>query len=518
MPAAKENLKKISADDLKVGMFIVNLGRSWFAHPFLRNQFAVTSPKQIKKLKKYGITEVYIDPRRGIDVPLPKIELLASDSAPRAILEAPERTKSHEPKRATFASASRAILGAPEETQAYEPKSTISPSPPALSLKGEPPLDGAGPDVSFPPLEKSDSMAYWQENVGKLQESLPSDMGAYRIPYDEDFPYANEIESARAIQWEAQNVVRQVMNDVRMGRSIESERVKRVVHSMVDSILRNPDALVSLTRMRSLDEYTFVHSLDVCILSLSLARHLNLSREEMMEVGIGALLHDVGKMRLPTQLLKKPDTLSENEWVEVRKHPVYSLEILESSQGIPDSAKQLALQHHERFNGCGYPFGLKGDTIGTYGQIVGIIDFYDAITTDRPYQKGIQPHEAIRQIYEKGQGEFNRLMVERFIQCIGIYPFGTLVLMDTEEMGIVCGVRPEALLRPKVLVIYRNSRTFYPEPFLADLTEKADHSSWYKRSIIMPLDPSKWNLCVDDYLGDLKRTLREQVSPLPAIT
>jgi HD-GYP domain-containing protein (c-di-GMP phosphodiesterase class II) len=349
-----------------------------------------------------------------------------------------------------------------------------------------------------------------------VEESLPSHGTALRIPYDDNVPYANEIESARAIQWEAQNVVRQVMNDVRMGRSIESERVKRVVNSMVDSILRNQEALVSLTRMKSLDEYTFVHSLDVCILSLSLARHLNLSREEMMEVGIGALLHDVGKMRLPTQVLKKPDTLSENEWVEVRKHPVYSLEIMEASQGIPDSSKQLALQHHERFNGSGYPFGLKGDTISTYGQIVGMVDFYDAITTDRPYQKAIQPHEAIRQIYEKGQGEFDRLMVERFIQCIGIYPFGTLVVMDTEEMGIVCGVKPDALLRPKVLVIFRNSRTPYPEPFVADLNEKADHSTWYKRSIIMPLDPSKWNVRVDDYLGDLKRTLREQVTAVTA--
>ncbi len=487
MPTAKENLKRISVDDLKVGMFIVNLGRSWFTHPFLRNQFSITSPKQIKKLKKYGIKEVYIDPRKGLGVPFRKIELEPSD----------------------FPSAEK--LEAPEEPHLYDEQSAISGSASPLPLKGEPPLNGAGAGGSFTPPETSDSMAYWQENVRKVEESLPSPEGAFRIPYDDNVPYANEIESARAIQWEAQNVVRNVMNDVRMGRSIESERVKRVVNSMVDSILRNQDALASLTRMRGLDEYTFVHSLDVCILSLSLARHLNLSREEMMEVGIGALLHDVGKMKLPTQVLKKPDTLSENEWVEVRKHPVYSLEIMERSQGIPEPSKQLALQHHERYNGSGYPFGLKGDTIGTYGQIVGIIDLYDAITTDRPYQKAIQPHEAIRQIYEMGKGEFNRLMVERFIQCIGIYPFGTLILMDTEEMGIVCGVKPDALLRPNVLVIYQNSRTPYPEPFVADLTEKADHSSWYKRSIIMPLDPSKWNIRVDDYLGDLKRTLREQV-------
>jgi HD-GYP domain-containing protein (c-di-GMP phosphodiesterase class II) len=499
MLTPKENLKRISVDDLKMGMFIVNLGRSWLAHPFLRNQFSITSPKQIKKLKKYGIREVYIDPRRGFDVPLPKIELKASYPPPVGKLKAPEGAR------------------LPEKAQLNNEQIDLSGGPSLSPMKGEPPLNGAGPEVSFKPPEKSDSMAYWQENVRKVEESLPSHDAPFRIPYDDDVPYANEIESARAIQWEAQNVVRQVMNDVRMGRSIESERVKRVVNSIVDSILRNQDALVSLTRMKSLDEYTFVHSLDVCILSLSLARHLNLSREEMMEVGIGALLHDVGKMKLPTQVLKKPDTLSENEWVEVRKHPVYSLEIMEASQGISEPSKQLALQHHERYNGCGYPFGLKGDTIGTYGQIVGIIDFYDAVTTDRPYQKAIQPHEAIRQIYERGQGEFNRLMVERFIQCIGIYPFGTLVLMDTEEMGIVCGVRPEILLRPNVLAIYQNSRTPYPEPFLADLTEKADHSSWYKRSIIMPLDPSKWNIRVEDYLGDLKRTLREQLTSVPAI-
>ena len=143
------------------------------------------------------------------------------------------------------------------------------------------------------------------------------------------------------------------------------------------------------------------------------------------------------------------------------------------------------------------------------GQITGIIDYYDAVTTDRPFQKAIAPHEATRQLYEKGLEEFNRFMVERFIQCIGIYPFGTFVLLDTEEMGIVCGVKPEMLLRPNVLVIYQNSKMAYPQPFLADLTEKTDRSSWYKRSIIMPLEPEQWNIRIRDYLGEHKGTPRE---------
>jgi len=200
--------------------------------------------------------------------------------------------------------------------------------------------------------------------------------------------------------------------------------------------------------------------------------------------------------------------------VEMRKHPIYSVEIMEASHDLPDKSKELALQHHERCNGKGYPFGVKGETIGLFGQIAGVVDFYDAITADRPYQKAIPPHEAIRQIYEKGCLEFDRLLVERFIQCIGIYPFGTLVLLDTEEMAVVCGTQGESLLRPKVLVIYRNSKTLYPEPFMADLSEKSENSSWYRRSIIMPLDPEKWNIHLEAYLGELRKNLNGQILSL----
>ena len=512
MNTDKAKLKKISVDELKVGMFIVNLGRSWISHPFFRNQLKVDSPKKIEKLKKYGISEVYIDPQQGLDVPSPKVEgegpihSEGEESNPRPELS---NKGQEEPKALSF-----------------DAPSPPSPAVETLSKKGTelvPPFEAPPPnpynggavaeassDGPFQKLEKSDSVVFWEENIGKVEESLLSPESSLRIAFDDEIPFIKEIHTARKVKVEAETVVRNVIKEVRMGKSIEGDRVKRAVNSMVDSVLRNHDALASLARMKSYDEYIFVHSLDVCILSLSMARHLNLPREEMVEIGIGALLHDVGKMKIDPHILKKPDTLSEKEWVEVRKHPVYGLEIMEESKEIPEQSKQLALQHHERYNGNGYPFGLKGEAISLGGQIAGIIDFYDAVTTDRPFQKAVQPHEAIRKIYETGPGEFNRLMVERFIQCIGIYPFGTFVLLDTEEMGIVCGVKPEMLLRPNVLVIYKNSKTPYPQPFLADLTEKADQSSWYKRSIIMPLEPEKWKLPIDDYLGEFKRTLQEK--------
>jgi putative nucleotidyltransferase with HDIG domain len=489
----RANLKKISVDDLKVGMFIVNLGRSWIRHPFFRNQLKISSEKQINKLKNHDISDVYIDPARGLDVSPRKSDW---DVTPGLL------DKIIEPQVEVLrGNAGKPLLLSPHG----------SPTLPATPFEENPGNHEGAPDLPPEQRENSDSMVYWQENVGKVEESLPDQDIPPGIPFGDHVPYAKELETAQVAHKEAQNVVRNIMNDVRMGKSIESERVKKVVNSMVDSILRNPDAMVSLTQMKNYDEYTFVHSLDVCILSLSMARHINLSREEMMQVGIGALLHDVGKMKIDPYILKKPDTLSAQEWVEMRKHPIYSLQIMEASHGFPEESKQLALQHHERYNGTGYPFGLKGEGIGVLGQIVGIVDFYDAITSDRAFRKALQPHEAIRQIYEKGHVEFDRLLVERFIQCIGIYPFGTLVLLDTEEMAVVCGTQGDSLLRPQVLVIYRNSKTPYPEPFLADLSEKSESSSWYRRSIIMPLDPEKWNIQLETYLGDLRKNLNGQI-------
>ncbi len=520
MDTAKLRLKKIKIEELKVGMFIVNLGRSWFTHPFLRNQLEITSEKQIQKMRNYRIQEVYIDPERGMDVPSPEPDIVDSivpvpevPSENSPVIETPGETEeppSPADTRDALDTPCPTSEGPGENALAAETLGeTRGLSFPADTLS--PTIEG-GMDVFYKQLEKTESVVYWENNINKVGKNLFPIRAPITTPIVEQVAYTQEIKVARVVQEEAHSVVRNIMNDVRMGRSIESERVKRVVNNMVDSILRNRDALVSLTRIRKFDEYTFVHSLDVCIFCLSLGRHLSLSHEEMLEIGMGALLHDVGKMRISPHILKKPDMLSPTDWVEVRKHPIYSLEIMEASTGIPEQSKQLAVQHHERYDGSGYPFGLKGDTIGVFGQIAGIVDFYDSVTSDRPYQKAIQPHDGIRQIYERSHAEFNQSLVEQFIQCTGIHPFGTLVLLDTEEIGIVCGVNSETLLRPRVLIIYRNSKTPYDQPFMADLAEKSEQSQWYKRTVIMPLDPRKWNIRIEAYLSDIRKNLNGQLN------
>ncbi len=426
MGSQKTNLKKIKIEELKIGMFIVDLDRSWFKHPFLMNQKKITSQEQIEKLKAYGILEVYVDPEKGLVFP--------QDSA---VQEDPTLS-------------SEEIVGRIEEKQ-------VTSQPPSLS--GEIPLE-------------------------------------------------KELGSARIVQQEAHTIIREVMQDVRLGKNVESEKVKYVVSRMIESIFRNRDALASLTRIKEYDDYTFVHSINVCILCLTLGRHLNVHPEELQQIGIGALLHDAGKMKVPLQILNKPGRVTEEEFFEIKKHPLYSVEVLEKAGGIPEASKQIALQHHERYNGRGYPYNLQGEDISKFGQISAIVDVYDAITSDRVYKKALSPYEGMQKIYEWAKIDFNQTLVERFIQCMGIYPVGTFTLLDTGEMGIVSSINHGKLLRPNIHLIYQNFKNRYPQPMVVDLMEKSGDSQGFKRTIITPLDPTPWNIQVDDYLPSLKNDLK----------
>ncbi len=413
---------KIKTDDLRIGMFVADMGRSWIKHPFLTNKKLVTSVKQIEKLKECGIREVYIDPQRGWN--------LGREENP--------------------------------ENNGKQIKNGLFP----------------GPQKEIFSLSHLDSSSF----EGKT-------------------PIHQELKEARKVHEEAKIVIRQVMQDLRMGRNIESDKVKRVVQRMTESILRNPDALASLTRLKGYDEYTFVHSINVCILCLALGRHLNLERESLEKIGIGALLHDVGKMKIPGSILRKPGKLTEAEFAEIKKHPIYSVDVLEKTEGLAQESKLIALQHHERYSGHGYPLGLQGEQIGQFGQMAAIADVYDALTTNRCYKRATTPYEALQQMYLSAKRDFNPLLLERFICCMGIYPIGTLVQLDTQEIGVVYSVNHQHLLRPQVLLIFKNPKEKYSKPLLVDLMAKNDSSGSFQRTIVKPLHPQRWNICVDDFLS-----------------
>jgi putative nucleotidyltransferase with HDIG domain len=264
---------------------------------------------------------------------------------------------------------------------------------------------------------------------------------------------AQERGRAQRIQREAKRVVSGLMEDARLGRQIELEHVNPVVGQMVDSIFRNHDALVGLTRIRRLDRYTFEHSVSVSVLMVAFARALGLDRELIQDIGVGALLHDIGKTLVPGHILNKPGRLDPAEMAVMRDHVVHSHEILSRLAGFPEAALAVVTEHHERSDGSGYPYGKGGKQISLFGRMASVVDVYDAITSDRVYHKGMAPHLALRKLLEWSSHQFEPGLVQRFIQCVGIYPVGSVVRLESGRLGVVTESSRGDLLRPVVRVL-----------------------------------------------------------------
>jgi len=271
-----------------------------------------------------------------------------------------------------------------------------------------------------------------------------------------------EAEVARKIHHEIRGLVYSILEDVRMGKNINSDGAKKIVSGMVESVIRNPDALACFALLKRKDEYTAQHGMRVCILALSFGRHLGLEKHELNLLGLGALLHDIGKMKVPADILDKPGALDDKEYEIVKSHVPRGVEILEDNAGIPRPAIDVARCHHERYGGSGYVLGLKGDLIGLFGMIGGIVDCYDAISSDRAYHTGMSAHTALKKMYEWRNRDFHSGLVEQFIQCMGIYPIGSVVELNTGEIGVVVTMNRQRRLKPRVNLVLQAD--YYPIP------------------------------------------------------
>lgn len=285
-------------------------------------------------------------------------------------------------------------------------------------------------------------------------------------------------ESVRAVKVrdEANRIARDVLSDVRMGKQVSIEKVDHVVAEITDSILRNGNALVSLCQVKDKDDYTFQHSVSVCALLVSFCRAVGMGHEEIHQVGVGGLLHDIGKLRVPDAILNKPGKLTDDEFAQMKDHVVAGMEVLSVTSGIGLSSILVAHQHHERYDGSGYPLKLKADEITPVGQMAAVCDVYDAITSNRVYHKGMAPHEALRKILEWSKYHFKPDLVQTFIRTIGIYPVGTMVMLESGKIAIVHDQRAGAsLLQPVVRIIYDSKRRSYVMPFNLDLSKPLGH-------------------------------------------
>lgn len=312
---------------------------------------------------------------------------------------------------------------------------------------------------------------------------------------------------AKNIHRKARQLIDRFLEDVRLGRSIDSASAKAVVAEMAASILRNPNALTWFTLLKKKDEYTSIHSMNVCILALAFGRHLGLSKDRLIELGVGALLHDIGKLKIPERLLRKTEKLSKAEFELMRSHTTLGKKILDHTPGLPSSAADIAYSHHERNDGHGYPLGRRAEALSLFSKMVAIVDVYDAITSNRAYHDAISPHSALRDMYEWRESDFDDDLVEAFIQCLGIYPVGTLVELSSGEVGIVVEVNPLWHLRPKVLLVLDPDKNRRATPTLIDLGRLIADDSGRPLEIKTVLEPASYGIDLWEYVANAPLTI-----------
>jgi putative nucleotidyltransferase with HDIG domain len=275
-----------------------------------------------------------------------------------------------------------------------------------------------------------------------------------------------EIHRARKLCLDAKSQVIELFNDARLGKAIHPEAVMPMVEEINASVSRHPDALLGVARLKNHDEYTYMHSVAVCALMVALARRLGLPEEQIRDAGAAGMLHDLGKAAMPLAVLNKPGALSDDEFKIMKAHPVRGHQMLKASGSATEAVLDVALHHHEKFDGSGYPHNLKGDAISLMARMGAVCDVYDAITSNRPYKKAWGPAESLQRMVS-WKGHFDELMLKAFIRSVGIYPVGALVRLESDRLGVVLEQGEGSLLAPKVRVFF-NARKREPV-FIKDL-------------------------------------------------
>ncbi|XPF93716.1 HD-GYP domain-containing protein [Colwellia sp. RE-S-Sl-9] len=263
-----------------------------------------------------------------------------------------------------------------------------------------------------------------------------------------------EIKTANKLYHNAKLLQEKILHDITLNKVIDTDAVQESTNAIVDSIFRNQDALSCMSRLRFKGDYLVEHSLNVSILMTILCKHMNIERKVMEELALGAFLHDIGKVLIPDNILNKPGRFTDEEYEIMKTHVLLGVKVLEDTPNLPDIVMSVVKEHHERLDGKGYPYKLAAKEISVYGRMIAIVDSYDAMTAERVYKAGMHPIKAFKILISESPNSYDKALVEQFIQCLGLYPIGTLVKLNSGKVGLISQLNKNKPLNPFVRVFY----------------------------------------------------------------
>ena len=296
-----------------------------------------------------------------------------------------------------------------------------------------------------------------------------------------------ELVKAARICSQGKQAMMSMFQEVRMGNTVDAAEVQGLVQSISESVTRNPSALISLARLKTADDYTYMHSVAVCAMMVALARQLNLDEEQVRLAGMAGLLHDLGKALMPMEVLNKPGKLTDAEFAIIKSHPAEGFKLLRAGKGVAKEVMDVCLHHHEKMDGSGYPRRLAGDAISLFAKMGAVCDVYDAITSNRPYKAGWDPAESLRMMATWAGGHFDPQVFQAFVRSLGIYPIGSLVRLTSGRIGVVTEQSANSLTTPCVKVFFSSKSNMRIVPEVVDLSRPDT-----REKILGREDPAIW--------------------------